>query len=246
MKDVTRTAGTLFFAFAGIEAALQPSGEVRDNARTVPRAVLFALGLTTLLYLAVQAVALGLMGTNLANDRVSPLATAARTFGGSPAFTLLLVGTTISMFGWMTGSILAGPRGLFALARDGFLPKQIAAVHPQTRTPYIAICLYAAIALTLALSGTFEQLAIISNLAALGLYFLSAIGVWMLRRRNVRGEGQPFLMPGGLVVPVLACLLIGWVISQTITRREFIAFGVVIVVSVLVYLLRRYRVGATF
>ena len=239
LKDVTRVAGTLFFAFAGIEAALQPSGEVRDSARTVPRAAMLALGVTTLLYLSVQAVALGLMGPALANDRVAPLATAASTFGGRPAFTLLLVGTTISIFGWMTGSILAGPRGMFALARDGFLPRGIAAVHPRFRTPHVAISIYAGLALMLALSGTFEQLAIISNLAGLSVYFLCAIGVWVLRRRNVRGEGEPFLMPGGPTIPILACLLIGWVISQTITRREFVAFGLVLVISGIVYLFRR-------
>jgi APA family basic amino acid/polyamine antiporter len=244
LQDVTRTAGILFFAFAGIEAALLPSGEVRDSARAIPKAAILALCITTLLYLSVQAVALGLMGPALANDRVAPLATAAGTFAGRPAFMLLLVGAAISMFGWMTGSMLAGPRGLFALARDGFLPRPIAAVHSQYRTPHIAIALYAALALTLALSGTFEQLAIVSNLAALGLYFLSAIGVWVLRRRDVRGEGEPFRMPGGPTIPILTCVLVAWVISQTVTQREFIAFGVVLLIAVIVHLARRQRMNA--
>ncbi|HEX6064250.1 MAG TPA: amino acid permease, partial [Longimicrobiales bacterium] len=241
LGEVTRTAGILFFAFAGIEAALQPSGEVRDSSRTVPRAAIFALGMATLLYLAVQAVALGLSGAALANDRVAPIATAASTFAGRPAYTFLLIGTTVSMFGWMTGSILAGPRGVFALARDGFLPRAIARVHPIRRTPYVAISLYAGIALVLAWSGSFEQLAIITNLASLALYFLCAIAVWGLRRKNIRGEGEPFVIPGGPTVPILACILIAWVISQTITQREFVGFGIALVLSVVVYLLRRPR-----
>lgn len=239
LSDITKTAGTLFFAFAGIEAALQPSGEVRDSSRTVPRAAIYALGFTTLLYLVIQAVAYGLMGPALANDRVAPLAAAAGTFGGRPAYMLLLVGATISMVGWMTGSILAGPRGLFALARDGFLPRQIAYVHPVARTPYVAILLYAAFALVLALTGTFEQLAILSNIAGLSLYFLCAIGVWALRRQNVRGAGEPFVLPGGPAIPILTCLLVSWVISQTITQREFVAFGIAFVSTVVVYLLRK-------
>jgi basic amino acid/polyamine antiporter, APA family len=242
LKDVTRTAGTLIFAFAGIEAALQPSGEVRDSSRTVPRAAIYALGFTTLLYPAIQAVAFGLMGNALANDPVAPLATAASTFAGRPAYVFLLVGTTVSMLGWMTGSILAGPRGIFALARDGFLPRQIANVHPITRAPYIAISLYGAIALALALSGTFEQLAIISNLAGLGLYFLCAIGLLMLRRKNVRGEGEPFVIPGGATLPVVACLLMAWVMSQIITTREFVAFGIALVITAIVFVFRRPRV----
>ena len=92
------------------------------------------------------------------------------------------------------------------------------------------------------MSGTFEQLAIISNLSALGLYFLSAIGVWVLRKRNVRGEGEPFRIAGGPTVPILACILVAWVISQTITTREFIAFGVVLVFSIVVYFVRKRAV----
>ena len=239
---VASTAGTLVFAFSGIEGALLPSGEVRDPARTVPRAAMLALACATLLYLAVQQVALGVMGPSLAQDTVAPLASAAAAFAGQAGRTLLLIGATVSMFGWLTGSILAGPRGLFALARDGFLPRQVAAVHPRFRTPHVAIATYAVLALALALSGTFEQLAVVSNLAALGLYFLCAIAVWVLRRRGVRSEGEPFRMHGGATVPVLACLVIAWVVWQTITRREFVAFGVVLAASVVAYALRRRRV----
>ena len=241
---VASTAGTLIFAFTGIEGALLPSGEVRDPARTVPWAAMLALGCATLLYLAVQEVALGVMGPALADDTVAPLSSAAAAFAGRAGRTLLLVGATVSMFGWLTGSILAGPRGLFALARDGFLPRQVAAVHPRFRTPHVAIATYATLALVLALSGTFERLAVVSNLAALGLYFLCAIAAWVLRRRGVRGEGEPFRMPGGATVPVVACLLITWVVSQTITRREFVAFGIVLAASVVAYALRRRRVGS--
>ncbi|MEJ7812164.1 MAG: APC family permease, partial [Gemmatimonadaceae bacterium] len=91
---VLGTSGLLIFAFAGIEAALIPSGEVRDPARTVPRAAFLALGVVTLLYLAVQAVALGILGPALATDRVAPLASAAERVAGAPGRTLLVAGAT--------------------------------------------------------------------------------------------------------------------------------------------------------
>ncbi|MBX6363733.1 MAG: APC family permease [Gemmatimonadetes bacterium] len=242
-SSLASTAGVLLFAFTGIEAALLPSGEVRDPARTVPRAAILALGFTTLLYLAVQAVGQAVMGRALAGDDVAPLATAAGTFAGRAGLSLLLVGASISMFGWLTGSLLAGPRGLFALARDGFLPRRVATVHPRFQTPHVAIALYAALALGLALSGTFERLAVLSNLAALGLYFLSAIAMWVLRRRGVRGDGEPFRIPGGPIVPALACAVVAWVIGQTITAREFAAFGVVLAVALVVWVARRVKRG---
>ena len=239
--QVATTAGTLIFAFSGIETALMPSGEVRDPTRTVPRAAMLALGAATLLYLTVQAVALGVLGPALAGDKVAPLATAAGTFAGKAGAALLLAGASVSMFGWLTGSILAGPRALFALARDGFLPRQLAAVHPRHHTPHLAILAYGALAIAVSLTGTFEQLAVLSNLAALGVYLLGAIAVWRLRVRDVRSDREPFLMPGGPAVPICACIVIAWIVTQTITAREFVALGGVLALSLVMYAVRRAR-----
>lgn len=239
--QVAATAGTLIFAFSGIETALMPSGEVRDPTRTVPRAAMLALGAATLLYLCVQAVALGILGPALATDKVAPLSTAAGKFAGTAGASLLLAGASVSMFGWLTGSILAGPRALFALARDGFLPRQLAAVHPRHHTPHLAILAYGALAIGVSLTGTFEQLAVLSNLAALGVYFLGAVAVWRLRQRDVRSDRPPFLMPGGPAVPILACLVIAWIVTQTVTLREMIALGGVFALSLVMYAVRKRR-----
>ncbi len=237
--QVATTVGTLIFAFTGIETALMPGGEVRDPTRTVPRAAMLALGGATLLYLAVQAVGLGVLGTALGDDTVAPLATAAGTFAGSKGAALVLAGASISMFGWLTGSILAGPRALFALARDGFLPHRLAAVHPRFHTPHIAIGVYGVIAIAISLTSTYQQLAVLSNLASFGVYILGAFAVWRLRVRDVRTDRPPFLMPGGMLVPVLACIAIGWIAVQTITLREALALGGVFALSLVVYVVRR-------
>jgi basic amino acid/polyamine antiporter, APA family len=237
--QVATTVGTLIFAFTGIETALMPGGEVRDPTRTVPRAAMLALGGATLLYLAVQAVGLGVLGTSLGDDTVAPLATAAGTFAGSKGAALVLAGASVSMFGWLTGSILAGPRALFALARDGFLPHRLASVHPRFHTPHVAIGAYAVIAIAISLTSTYQQLAVLSNLASFGVYILGAFAVWRLRVRDVRTDKPPFLMPGGMLVPVLACAAIGWIAVQTITLRESLALGGVFAFSLLVYLARR-------
>ncbi|MGH9173463.1 MAG: APC family permease, partial [Vicinamibacterales bacterium] len=125
--DVARTSLLLIFAFAGIEVALVPSGEVRDTARTVPRAIAVAmLGITTL-YITLQVVAQGILGSGLAQATVSPLADVAGASLGAWARTLLLVGATVSMFGYLGGMTLSMPRMLYAFARDGFLPRRLAA-----------------------------------------------------------------------------------------------------------------------
>ena len=200
VSSISAAAGMLVFAFGGIEAALQPSGEVRDPHRTVPRAIFLGLGAVTILYLAIQAVALGLLGPSLAADTVAPLAHAAGAFAGSAGRNLLLIAAVISTFGWLTGSMLASPRGLFALARDGFFPRSLAAVHPRFRTPHAAIWVYALVSAGLALTGTFERLVVLASIGMLGAYFLCALALFGLRRRNVQ-VGRPFRAPGGALLP---------------------------------------------
>lgn len=241
LSEVAATSGVLVFAFLGIESALMPTGEVRDAARTVPRAVMLALLAATLLYLAIQLVALGVLGPLLASDTVAPLASAAGVFAGDAGATVLLAGATISMLGWVTGAVLAAPRTLFALARDGFLPRSLAAVHPTYHTPHAAIVTYGVVVALVSLTGTFAQLAVVANLATLAVFVLGAVAVLALRRKQVHADVAPLRVPGGPLVPLLTCGLIGWIAWQTATRREVVAFAVVWLLALPVYAWRRAR-----
>jgi amino acid transporter len=222
--DIARTSLLLIFAFAGIECALVPSGEVRETARTVPRAIALAMLGITALYVALQVVAQGILGSGLAQATVSPLADAAGASLGGWARSLLLVGATISMFGYLGGMTLSMPRMLFALAHDGFLPRALAAVHPVHRSPQAAIVVQSLIALVLAVSGTFEKLAILANVSALALYFGCAVAAWKL------GQSP--------IVPALACGVIVWLFTG-LTTDEWLGFGVCIAAGTLVYLVTR-------
>ena len=155
----------LIFAFVGIEVALMPSGEVKDPARTVPRAIYLALGITTLLYLLIQLVAQGILGDSLGKFSATPLAQAASRFLGEPGRSLMLAGASISAFGFLASDILSSPRVLFAFGRDRFLPKAFAHVHSRFHTPDVAILAYCSIAAVLSLISTFQHLAVLSNVA---------------------------------------------------------------------------------
>jgi APA family basic amino acid/polyamine antiporter len=218
--DVARTSLVLVFAFAGIEAALIPSGEVRDSARTVPRAIALAMLGITALYIALQVVAQGILGNTLAQSAASPLADAAGASLGSWARSLLLVGASISMFGYLGGMTLAIPRIVYALARDGFLPRVLGGVDAAHRVPQAAIVAQAILTLALAITGTFEKLAIFANVSALALYFGCAAAAWKL------GQSP--------IVPVLACGVIVWLLTG-LTVDEWIGFGTCILVASGVY-----------
>jgi basic amino acid/polyamine antiporter, APA family len=230
---VAGTAALLIFAFAGIESALVPSGEVKEVARTIPRAVFFAMAVVTALYVALQLVAQGILGADLATSP-TPLADTAGRMLGSTGRTLILAGAAVSMFGYVSGMTLAVPRALYAFARDGFLPRRLAAVHPRFHTPYVAIGVQAVVVCVLAISSTFERLALLANVNILVLYAACCAAAWQLRRRNVRAGGVPFAVRGGAVAPWLACLAIAWLLTG-VTWAEWAALGATLVAAAAVF-----------
>jgi amino acid transporter len=240
----------MIFAFSGIEGATVPSGEVKNISRTVPLAILLALGSITVLYLAIQFVALGIMGMDLAGTGRTPLADAAGVALGPGARIAMIAAAIISMFGYLSANMLSEPRGLFAMSRDGFLPAALTAVHPVFRTPNVAIVSYGIIVAVVALVGTFEWLTRFSNLAALSLYFLCAASTLVLRRRNVRSDGEPFVIPGGPLVPVLACIAVVWLGIETVRNQaeggmnQLYAFLVVLAIIFALYAIRSLRLRA--
>ncbi len=227
----------LIFALVGIEVALIPSGEVKNPARTVPRSAYLALVVTTIIYITIQLVAQGTLGSDLANYKDAPLAEAAAKFLGNIGRTILIAGATISAFGFVTSDILSSPRMIFAFGRDGALPAFFAHVHPRYRSPDVAIITYAVLAFSLSVTGTFEQLAVLSNVAVLLMYLLCCAGCWFLVQRDVRTEGQPFNFPGMKIVPALAIIAIIWILSHA-TVREFAVNGVLLALASVVYLIR--------
>ena len=237
MPTLARSSLLLIFAFAGVEAALVPSGELRDPARTVPRALLIGMTAITLIYAALQFVAQGVLGPALATSKTAPLAEAAGIALGGWARRLLLATAVISMMGHAGAMILATPRILFAFARDGLLPAALARLHPIHRTPVTAILLQCVIVLALAITSTFERLAVLANLSTLILYAMCCMAAWQLRRRDTRAGGVPFRIPAPTVVVLLACLAIGWMLTS-ITAAEWTAFAISVAAATTIFVLR--------
>ena len=226
----------LLYAYAGFENTPAAAGEYRNPKRDVPIALLAHIGIVTVLYVAVQWVALGTLPS--LGSSTTPLADAGQRFLGSWAGGLLTVGAALSILGTNSNTILAGPRYLYALAREGFGPRFLAGVHPRFRTPAAAIALQSAIALPLALTGSFYSLAALSVVARLTTYIGTTAALPILRRRFGGSGSRGFRSPGGPIVPILATLLsLG--LAASATRANLIAAGVAIVLGLGVYALRR-------
>jgi amino acid transporter len=170
------------FAFTGMEIALSASGEIKQPARAIPRALAMAMIFVTMLYISIQLISQGMLGPALANSP-APLADAMGRLS-STLRVLLLVGASVSMFAWIGSDLLGSPRMLFAFGRDGLLPAWLGRVHSGTHAPYVAILAYAVIAALLALTGTFAELAVLATLSVAVLYLAGCAAVWVLASRT--------------------------------------------------------------
>ena len=222
----------VMFAYSGMETALVPSGEVTDPARSVPRATIAAILLVVLLYLGLQIVGQGLLGARLADSGVPVADTAAALW--APGRTLLLVTACISMAGFLMGNLLGTSRLVFALGRDGYLPRVFGNVTATHRVPILALAAHATLAWVLALLGNFDTLALISGGAICVVYGLVSLAAWRAQRLDLRERGAPFVLPGGAAVPALA-LAAMLAIVTTLKAQEWLAIGVALAVLVTVY-----------
>jgi amino acid transporter len=181
------------------------------------------------------------LGADLAVNDKAPLAETASRLMGNAGRILVLIGATVSTFGFVGGDILCSPRAVYALGRDGLLPSAFGRIHDRFRTPHIAIVTHAALCAAFAVTGSFNALLVLSVLSALIVYLICCLAAIQLQRKNIRVEGSiPYKVPGGRVVPVLAAAIVIWLMSSS-TAKEFVALAITIAVLTLVYFLMRAR-----
>ena len=240
-EGVGRALILALFAFIGMESPLTASGEVEQPSRNIPLALGFAMAAVILIYIAVQVIAQGILGAQLAHSS-APLADAMAHV--SPLLrTVMLAGAAVSMFGWISSDLLGSPRMLFAFARDGLLFRPLGLVHPRTRAPYVAILVYAAVALALALTGTFTELAILAAMGTAALYAAGCAAAWVLARRGVATHGAPLSFRGLGVATVVG--IAGMVVLiASASWQEIAGLLVLIALSALGYLARTRKVPA--
>jgi amino acid transporter len=158
----------------------------------------------------VQTIAVGTLGPALAKSS-APLADAASTFLGPGGKWLVAIGTLVSIGGINVAASFGAPRTGVALAEDGIVPRRLAELN-RFGTPHLSILVTVALAIPVALSGSFVQLATISMVSRFAQYLPTCLAVLVLRRRVGLPEG--FRMPFGPVIPLLASTICLWLLSK--------------------------------
>ncbi|MBI2220940.1 MAG: amino acid permease [Acidobacteria bacterium] len=217
--SVTSATVLLIFAFGGYEVVPVTGGETRDPRRAIPFAMMMTIVFVTLLMTAAQVVALATL-PDLARSKTA-LADSAVTFLGAGGALLITTAAVFAMTGNNFGQSLSGSRNLFALGEHGDIPGVFAWVHPRYRTPATAILVTGAVALALALSGTFTTLAIGSAITRLFVYAVSCAATLALRRPRFAGvvNRPAFVAPGGPLIPAAGALLSVGIVAFATPRQ---------------------------
>ena len=230
----------LIFVYGGYEVVPVPGGEALDPRRDVPFAMVATIVIVAIVMTLIQIVAQGVL-PDLAGH-ATPIADAAAAFLGAGGALLIGVGSVVSMAGTIAGHVLSGSRLIFALAEGDQLPAFFARIHPRFQTPVNAIVFTSAVALILALSGSFTAVAVVSVLARLLVYAGSAAATLRLRSMADPAAAKPavFVAPLGPTMPIVAMLVCA-ALAAGATRQQLAGGVLAFAVGALFFALARRR-----
>ncbi|MEC5162485.1 MULTISPECIES: amino acid permease [unclassified Janthinobacterium] len=242
MTGVTAAAGTVFFSFIGLDTVATAGDEVKNPQRNVPIGILAALVIVTVFYLLVAVAALGAQPAAKFEGQEAGLSVILQNVTGQawPAL-VLSAGAVISVFSVTLVTIYGQTRILFAISRDGLIPKSFQKVHPRTQAPVsntvIVCCVVGLVAGCVDATYLWDMV----SMGTLTAFIVVSLAVPVLRRKE-KGKGvKGFRVPfGPYVVPglsIFACLYI----MRDLSRTTFLVFFIWMTVAVLTYFLYGIR-----
>lgn len=208
---VLQAAGLLFFAFAGYARIATLGEEVRDPARTIPRAIRGALAITLTVYALLAVTLLAILGPELASAE-APLADAVRAAGAAWLEPMVRVAAAVAALGSLLSLILGISRTSLAMARDGHLPAPLAAVHPRFSVPHRAEVTVGVIVAAVAALADVRAAIGFSSFAVLVYYAIANASAWTLDPRRGRQRLIPALGLSGCLL-LAVCLPLGSVLA---------------------------------
>ncbi|MGQ0480281.1 MAG: amino acid permease [Pseudonocardia sp.] len=230
-------ASLVFFAFIGFDIVATAAEETRNPRRDVPRGILGSLAVVTVLYVAVSLVLTGMVPyTQLATTPDGGRATLATAFalnGVDWAAAVISIGALAGLTTVVLVLMLGQTRVLFAMSRDGLLPRGLARTGAQGTPVRITLLVGALVGVTAALFpvGKLEEMV---NIGTLFAFVLVSIGVVVLRRTRP-DLPRAFRTPLVPVVPILAVLSCGWLMLN-LTALTWLRFLAWMGLGVVVYL----------
>lgn len=225
-------AGFCFFAFAGYARIATLGEEVRDPGRTIPRAVVIPISVVIAVYAIVLAATVHVLGVQGVAASAAPVLDAAeRVPAGEVLAPVVRIAAGIAALGALLGGVLGVSRTTLAMARDRHLPAPLAAVHPTTRTPYVAEICVGVVVAVIVLAADVRQAIGFSSFAVLIYYLVANTAALRLDRRR---RGLPAWVP---VLGAVGCVIV----AGSLPWQSVVGGLVVFVVGGVVYAVTRPR-----
>ncbi|MBD3156261.1 amino acid permease, partial [Candidatus Peregrinibacteria bacterium] len=211
---VLKGAALVFFAFVGFESVVKLSEECKNPRKTIPRALLLSILITTILYILVAVSAVTILDWQMLATSKAPLATAAANVLGDKAFLLLSVIALFSTANTVLISLLAGSRALYGIGKSYLLLKPFTRVHKKFRTPHFAII---AVMLFSILFALIEDIGLIAELTNFTLFITFAVinTAVIVLRYTMPERKRAFTMPINIgklplisVIGIISCLFL--------------------------------------
>ncbi len=225
--DVLQAAGFLFFAFAGYARIATLGEEVRDPARTIPRAIPLALGVTLAAYATIAVAVLAVLGSARVASTPDPLAAAVTSGSWTWMEPIVRIGAVVASVGSLLSLLLGVSRTSLAMARDRHLPTVLAAVHPRYRVPHRAELAVGAVVIAVVLTADVRGAIGFSSFAVLVYYAIANASALTLDRSR-----------GTRLIPVLGlagCLLV----AVTLPAASSLTGTAVLIAGTLLWAVRR-------
>lgn len=245
LTGITGAAGIIFFAYIGLDAVSTAGEEVENPRRTMPLAILIALVTVTAVYVLVAVVAVAAQPAAEFEDQEAGLSAILEKVTGSPwPGSVIAAGAIISIFSVTLITIYGQTRILFAIGRDGMLPKFFQTVNPRTRTPVGNTVVVAVVVALLAGLLPINFLAEMTSIGTLVAFLVVSVGVIILRR-TAPDLSRGFRVPGYPVTPILSILGCIWIIIdlRPITILVFLIWVAVVLTWYFTYGIRHSRLN---
>lgn len=182
----------VLYAYDGWQTAPFMSGELKEPARDMPRAMLWGVIAVIILYMGVNYACVRVLGPNGLMTTDTPASDIMRIVSGPIGATVIGVAVALSTLGFISNNMLVSPRIYYAMAADGLFFKQVAWLHPKTRVPVVAVVLQGGVAIVIALSGRYDQILNYVTSVDFVFFALAAGALFVFRRERT----APFNKPG--------------------------------------------------
>jgi APA family basic amino acid/polyamine antiporter len=210
ISGILSGAALIFFAYTGFARVTLMAEEVKDPEITIPRSIYLALAISTVLYICVSVIAVGLVGTSALSQSGSPLADAIRITGSPPAVLLISLGAMIATASVLLTTIMGISRILFAMSRKGDLPVFLNRIHPHFNTPHYAIWISGACMIAAILLVDLSLVVAVSTFAMLVFYLIADIAAFRIPSDR---KQYPRIVP---VIGAVSCVaLIGFLTTNS-------------------------------